>query len=117
MSCEGAMTINELCKAANDASVKAGWQDEPRSFGDLIALMHSELTEAFEEFRAGHALDEVYLTPTKPNKPEGVPVELADAVIRIAQCCGQYGIDLEDAITRKMAYNETRGHRWEGKKL
>jgi hypothetical protein len=31
------MTINELCKDANDASVKAGWQDEPRSFGDLIA--------------------------------------------------------------------------------
>ena len=115
------MTINELCKAANDASVAAGWQDEPRSFGDLIALMHSELTEAFEEFRKGRKLDEMYYLPESvtlhPDKPEGVPVELADAVIRIAQCCGQYGIDLEAAITRKMAYNETRGHRWEGKKL
>ena len=114
------MHINELCKKANDASVKAGWQDEPRSFGDLIALMHSELTEAFEEFRAGHPLDEVYFPATlgtNANKPEGVPVELADAVIRICQCCGQYGIDLENAIVSKMAYNETRGHRWEGKKL
>lgn len=112
------MTINELCKAANDASVKAGWQDEPRSVGDLIALMHSELSEAFEEFRKGRVPAEVYYSlHGEHQKPEGIAVELADTVIRIAQFCGQYGIDLEDAIRRKMAYNETRGHRWEGKKL
>lgn len=114
------MTINELCKEANEASKRAGWQDEPRSVGDLIALMHTELSEAFEEFRHGHAPAEVYYPATlgtNAGKPEGMPVELADTVIRIAQFCGQYGIDLEDAITRKMAYNETRGRRWEGKRL
>lgn len=41
-------------------------------------------------------------------KPEGVAVELADAVIRIADLCGHLGIDLEAAIDLKMAYNETR---------
>ncbi len=35
-------------------------------------------------------------------------VELADAVIRIADLCGHLGIDLEAAIDLKMAYNETR---------
>jgi NTP pyrophosphatase (non-canonical NTP hydrolase) len=120
MGGEGEMTINELCKVANDASVKAGWQDEPRSVGDLIALMHTELSEAFEEYRHGHEPCEVYYSGhdnPMTLKPEGMPSELADTVIRIAQFCGQYGIDLEEAITRKMAYNETRGHRWEGKKL
>lgn len=111
------MTINELCKEANDASVKAGWQDEPRSVGDLIALMHTELSEAFEEYRHGHDPAEVYYTHEGSKKPEGMPIELADTVIRIAQFCGQYGIDLESAITRKMVFNELRGHRWEGKRL
>lgn len=41
-------------------------------------------------------------------KPEGVAVELADAVIRIADLCGHLGIDLEAAIALKMDYNETR---------
>lgn len=41
-------------------------------------------------------------------KPEGVAVELADAVIRIADLCGYLGIDLDTVISEKMAYNETR---------
>lgn len=45
---------------------------------------------------------------TGGKKPEGVAVELADAVIRIADLCGHLGIDLEAAIDLKMAYNETR---------
>jgi len=110
------MTITQLCREANEASKRAGWQDEYRSVGDLIALMHTELSEAFEEYRKGKGVTEVYFNPDH-SKPEGMPIELADAVIRIAQFCGQYGIDLEDAISRKMRYNETRGRRWEGKKL
>jgi len=110
------LTITQLCHDANEASRRAGWQDEYRSVGDLICLMHSELSEAFEEFRNGKGVTEVYQNPGH-SKPEGIPIELADAVIRIAQFCGQYGIDLEAAIVRKMEYNETRGRRWEGKKL
>lgn len=109
-------TITQLCREANEASARAGWQDEYRSVGDLIALMHTELSEAFEEYRKGKGVTEVYFNPGHA-KPEGMPIELADAVIRIAQFCGQYGIDLETAVRQKMAYNETRGRRWEGKKL
>ena len=40
--------------------------------------------------------------------PEGVAVELADLVIRVADLCGFYGIDLEAVIRMKMEYNSTR---------
>ena len=46
--------------------------------------------------------------PFHHKKPEGVAVELADAVIRIADLCGYLGIDLDAVISEKMAYNETR---------
>lgn len=44
-------------------------------------------------------------------KPEGVAIELADCVLRIADYCGQYGIDLEAALQIKMEYNQNRPYR------
>lgn len=52
----------------------------------------------------------------RSRKPEGVAVELADAVIRIADLCGHLGIDLEEVIEIKMAYNEGRPYK-HGKKF
>jgi NTP pyrophosphatase (non-canonical NTP hydrolase) len=49
-------------------------------------------------------------------KPEGIPSELADIVIRVMDCAVEYGIDLEDEITLKMAYNATRPHKHGGKR-
>lgn len=80
-------------------------------------LIHSELSEALEEVRAGkpglyfkevNGFTVTDATERRGEKPEGVAVELADAVIRIADLCGHLGIDLEAAIDLKMAYNETR---------
>ena len=43
-------------------------------------------------------------------------MELADAIIRIADMCGAYGLDLEEALTKKMEYNKSRPYRHGGKK-
>lgn len=54
----------------------------------------------------------VATAPTKCcEKPEGVAVELADAVIRIADLCGHLGIDLDAVIAEKMAYNAGRPYK------
>ncbi len=50
-------------------------------------------------------------------KPEGEAVELADALIRIADLAGSRGWDMEAIIRAKLAYNATRGHRHGGKTI
>lgn len=117
------MTISEIVERAHQNAVKHGFWDPGPEFGSAMALIHSELSEALEEMRAGNKIRPgnpvpmVYYSgggyvasaPTKCClKPEGVAIELADAVIRIADLCGHMGIDLDAAITLKMEYNEGR---------
>ena len=113
------LTIDEMVFESFETSRQKGWHEEPRTVGDLIALMHSELSEALEEFRDGQPADKIWFRGVDggPAKPEGVPVELADVVIRIGDFCGRYGIDLDEALRIKMYYNRTRPHRHGGKVL
>lgn len=106
--------INNLLQSVHKNAKEHGWWEEERSFGDIIALCHSELSEALEEHRNGHAPTEIYYNG---EKPEGIPIELADVVIRIMDYCGHAGIDLQSALLMKMKYNESRPYRHGGKKL
>lgn len=130
------MEIKDIVQKAHDNAVKHGFWDPPLPFGTAIALIHSELSEALEEERAGRRLVWYHCTEGDPSlpcdpadetecfqyghedacqyrnqKPEGVAVELADAVIRIADLCGHLGIDLDAVIAEKMAYNAGRPYK------
>jgi NTP pyrophosphatase (non-canonical NTP hydrolase) len=71
-----------------------------------LANIHGEVSEALECVRDGYVIG--YQTG---EKPEGLPSELADIVIRVADLCGHLGINLERAIEVKMQYNATRPHK------
>lgn len=105
--------INDLVKRAYENSKKHGFWNEEKNFGEVIALMHSELSEAFEKHRNGKKIKEIYYE--QGEKPCGIPSELADVVIRVFDFCGGNDIDLEKIILEKMQYNETRPYK-HGKK-
>ena len=56
-------------------------------------------------------LQDYFDSSASTNKPERFTVELADILIRIADLCGEFNLDLEDALKTKMEYNKTRPYR------
>lgn len=104
------MTINEWAKVIHENAVAHGWWDDERSFGEIIALCHSELSEALEEYRSGKPM--YYI---EGGKPEGIAVEMADCIIRILDWCEHEKIDIEGFIARKHEYNKGRPYKHGGK--
>lgn len=78
------MLTPELIKEIHENAVAHGWWEGERKIDEIYALIHSELSEALEEYRSGKEM--IYYVD---GKPEGIAVELADAVIRILDYVAQ----------------------------
>ncbi len=101
--------------------LRAGYRSERVTQVDLadyyanrLTLVIGEVIEAHEELRVGRRMDEVYW---KDGKPEGVPVELADVVIRVMDLALEVGIDLEREVINKLDFNDTRARMHGGKQF
>lgn len=100
--------IEYAIKVCHGASVAGGWWSDPRTGepiernkGEMLALIHSEISEALEGVRKGINDDHL------PHRPM-VEVELADALIRIFDMAGAFNYDLSGAMMEKLAYNANR---------
>jgi NTP pyrophosphatase (non-canonical NTP hydrolase) len=108
------MEINKIAQEIYDNAAQKGWHDKPVAFGDAIANLHAELSEAFEEYRNNRGFNEVYY---EGDKPCGIPSEFADVIIRLLDSCVMYGIDIEKSIAEKVLYNKTRDFKHGGKQV
>lgn len=117
-------SLQDLADRAHSTAVSKGWWDAQCEPGGLnrqavaatvpekLCLIHSEASEALEDYRVG----KMQTVPRESDgKPEGFPTELADIVIRCFDLAGALGINLEAEIVAKMAFNETRSYRHGGK--
>ncbi len=109
------MNIRDLQKEAHAIAKDHGWWDEERTFGDLIALVHSELSEALEWYREGEHVQPMREESPQYGlddpvhgkyKPVGVPSELADVVIRVADMAEWYELDLDEAREEDEEFEE-----------
>lgn len=114
----------------HDARRQAAESNLRNYYHAKLDLIVTEVAEAVEELRHGHAIDETYY-PSKgspdspfeksdahgPFKPEGIPSELADVIIRVWSLCGEAGVDLGPVIVEKLNYNATRAQRHGGKAI
>lgn len=99
--------LTEIC---HGIAHRAGWWNDlktgedmrgKRNVGELLCLVHSEVSEAMEGHRKSLMDDKL------PHRTM-FEVELADTIIRIFDIAGGYDLDLGGAIAEKLAYNAHR---------
>ncbi len=98
----------QLMQLCHLLAVQGGWWHDPatgerrvRNKGEMLCLMHSEISEAMEGERKSLRDDHLVHRPM-------AEVELADLLIRTGDYAGGFGYDVIGALIEKLAYNLTR---------
>jgi len=119
--------INKLSKEIHQNAKDKGFFETKRNLGELLCLIHSEVSEALEADRESNYCEEnikhvleiednnkfqqLFETGVKNTFED----ELADVLIRVLDLAAYKNIDLETHIKAKMKYNALRAKK-HGKK-
>lgn len=106
-------SFEDLQRSVHQTAKEHGWWEGKtiEVIPEKLALIHSEVSEALEEYRKSPDFGTYY----EDDKPEGFGIELADAIIRIMDLAEWLGIDLAGLVVEKHEYNLTRSYRHGGK--
>ena len=118
--------INELSKEIDEINKANGFYEGKKNIGEMLCLIHSEVSEALEADREGQYAFGVTksLINLKEDKDfkfqfqgtkDTFEDELADIMIRVMDLAAYKNIDLESHIKAKMRYNSLREYK-HGKK-
>jgi NTP pyrophosphatase (non-canonical NTP hydrolase) len=115
--------LNELAKEVHQNAKSKGFYDKEKNIGEMLCLVHSEVSEALEADRKNlyttgtietinsFVIDEMFVTDFKIGVKDTFEDELADIMIRVMDLAAFKGINLEEHIKAKMRYNSLREHK------
>ena len=109
-------SLSVLAKKAHKTAREKGWWDRKplwlviwtwikgeRSLPEMLALIHSEVSEALDAYRKGDM--------------KAFGKELADVMIRVMDTAEGTGVKIDFEVVDKMRFNATRPYRHGGRKI
>ena len=97
-------TLKDLAKEIHETAVEKGWWEKERNDGEMLALAHSEISEAYDAVLKGIQQDD------KVPEYTGLEAELADTMIRILDQAYAREWNFEGPLSKLVSgYEEIRG--------
>ena len=97
-------TLNQLTQIILEQAKQKGFGTKPKDInvGEKMALIHSEVSEAYEAYRHKNIKGK-----------DGFQQELGDIIQRVLHLCGIFNIDIEEEILKKVKRNNKRNWDWD----
>lgn len=106
--------LNRYAAAIHAIAVEQGYWNGLNGFYYTAANAMGELGEALDEYRDGkptlYYKDKAVAYAGDTDKPEGLAVEIVDAIIWLLDYLSFLDVDIDDVLRRKIRYNATRGY-------
>lgn len=120
--------LNELAQQIHQNNIEKGFYEKPKNIGEMLCLIHSEVSEALEADRKDKYCSKTDMVEMNNRKTEEIFIneyvlnvkgtfeeEMADIIIRVLDMCAFKGIDIEQHVVAKMRANRNR-IKYHGKK-